>query len=748
MKVFLNTEDKGEYFMVLTSEGDLLVRREDLLGMGLREVPEDSEITIEHEIYVALKSLSPRVTFEIDEKESALRITVDPRLLEKNIVDFSSERPSDVLYTKESASFLNYSVGYSAGDDFDFKAWNIPWEAGVSIGGYLGFSNFFYTRTETDEKFVRLFSNVTKDDTIRMRRIVVGDFSAFSGTLGSGGIFGGLSLSKSFALSPYFVKSPGLDLSGVLETPSEVELYVNDILVSREQFPAGEFEFQKQPYFTGSGESVLVIKDAYGREKRVEVPFYISTQLLKAGLHDYSYNLGFKRNELGQKSFEYDDATFLGFHRVGFSNALTGGVRAEADKDVVNIGLSASFILWRLGETNVSYAVSSEDGRNGYGAFISHLYTERYVSGGFSLRGFSREYATLELSSLDDKLRYEGTFNLGFNQKSFGSLSATYSTADFYTAEDRRITSLYYTRRLFRNASINIRASRTAADEVVYEVFAGLTYFLGAGRSGSLNYQVQDDRKAGSISLQQNPPLGKGYGYRLLVDHREDDRGDEQIGGNAFLRYNGPYGIYSVNYSRFAEQNNYDMTVSGGLAFINRSLYPARPIRDSFALVKVSSLGGVTVNYSNNEVGATNSSGEVIVPDLTSYYYNDISIEEKDIPVNYEIKELKKYVAPPLRGGSIVKFDLVKLQGFVGRLFIVQEGESKAAEYWGLYIWMDDESKEAIVGKNGEFYLENLPAGSFPAKLFWQDKECKFDIIIPESNDIMVDMGKVTCEMD
>lgn len=748
MKVLLNTEDKGEYFMILTSEGDVLVRRDDLLEIGLMEVPEGSETTIEHEKYVSLRSLSPQVTFEIDKRESALRITVDPRLLERNIVDLAYERPSDVLYTKETAAFLNYSVGYSAGDDFDFKAWSIPWEAGVSIGGYLGFSSFSYTKTEIDEKFVRLFSNVTHDDTIRMRRIVIGDFSAFSGTLGSGGVFGGLSLSKSFDVRPHFVKFPGLDLSGVLETPSEVELYVNDILVRSEQFPAGEFEFQNLPYATGSGNSVLVIKDAYGREERAEAPFYISTQLLKAGLHDYSYNLGFKRKELGQKSFEYGDAAFLGFHRFGFSNVFTGGMRAEVDKDVVNIGLSASFIPWRLGETSASYAVSSEDGRFGHGAFLSHLYTGRNISGGFSLRGHSREYATLDLSSSDDKLRYEGTFFLGFNQKSLGSLSATYSTVDFYTAEDRWRTSLYYTRRLLRNASINIRVSRTEADEVIDEVFAGLTFFLGAGKSGSMNYHVQDDRAAGSVSFQQNPPLGKGYGYRFLVDRREDDRGDEQIGGHASLQYNGSYGIYSVDYRRVAEQNSYDLNIAGGVAFINGSLYPARPITDSFALVKVSDLGNVTVNYSNNEVGTTDSSGEVIVPDLTSYYYNDISIEDKDIPVNYEIKEIKKYISPPLRGGSIVRFDIIKLQGFVGRFFIVEEGERKSAEYWGLNIRMDDESKEAIVGKDGEFYLENLPAGRFPAKLFWKDKACKFDIIIPKSNDIMVDMGEVTCEMD
>jgi outer membrane usher protein len=748
MKVIVNTDDKGEYFIVLTPEGDVLVRQEDLMEIGLRELSKSTEITTEQGEYVSLKSLSPEATFEIDEKSSSLLITADPQLLGKNIVDLSYEQPPDVRYTEDLAGFINYGIGYSTGDDFEREVWTIPWEAGISIHSYLVFSNFLYSKTETDERHVRLFSNITKDDTVGMRRFIFGDFTASTGTLGSGGVFGGLSISKNFSVKPYFIRSPGLDLSGVIETPSEVELYVNDILVRSERFPAGEFELRNLPHATGSGKSVLVIKDAYGHEERIEAPFYISTQLLKKGLHDYSYNLGFTREQLGQEDFKYGDFALLGFHRFGFSNAFTGGVNAEADENVMNMGLSASLTLGGLGETNASYAMSLEDERYGYGAFLSHLYAGRNMNARISLRGFSREYATLALSSSDDKARFEGTFGLGFNLRGLGAISASYSMADFYEAEERQRITLYYTLRLLRNASLHIRASRTETDEVVDEVFAGLTFFLGSGQSGSLNYHVQDDRTAEAVSFQQNPPLGRGYGYRFLVENREDYQGDEQIEGNGSLRYNGLYGIYSAGYRRMAEENSYDLNISGGIAFIDGSIFPSRPIRDSFALVKVGDLGDVRVNYSNNEVDTTNSSGEVIVPDLTSYYYNDISIDDKDIPVNYEIREIRQYVSPPLRGGSIVSFDIVKLQGFVGRFFIMDKGVKKAAEYWGLNIQIDDELREYIIGKKGEFYFENLPAGRYPATLFWQEKRCPFDITIPDSTDIMVDMGEVYCEMD
>ncbi len=55
--------------------------------------------------------------------------------------------------------------------------------------------------------------------------------------------------------------------------------------------------------------------------------------------------------------------------------------------------------------------------------------------------------------------------------------------------------------------------------------------------------------------------------------------------------------------------------------------------------------------YSSNQlVGVTDKKEEVIVPNLVSYLDNRLSIEDKDIPVNYDISEIVKYVSTPYRG--------------------------------------------------------------------------------------------------
>jgi len=746
MKVYLNTEDKGEHIFLLTPEDIVLFPLSDLQDLGFNDLPKETEVVVEGERYISLNKLSG-VRAEINERESVLNITAEPGLLKKQVIDLVYKGPKEVFHIRDNAAFLNYNLDYMMDNDLDFKSFALPLEAGINVDGYFGYSNFSYTKTDTDEKFVRLMTSITRDDPVRLRRYILGDFSASSGGLGGGGTFGGLSISKNFSMSPYFIKSQGLAVSGILQTPSDVEVYVNDMLIKRERLSPGEFEFLSLPGATGAGETTLVIKDAYGHEERVVAPFYISSSLLKQGLHEYSYNIGFKREDLGKESFKYGVPALVGFHRIGINKDFTAGLGAEADNKTLNVAPSATFLLGRMGEVYMTGAFSSYSGQTGYGGLLTYTYVGRGVSGRFSVRCFSRDYANLSISASQDKPRCEWLIGMGYNQKSLGSISLMLSSTDNYTSTDRKRASIFYSRRLKRNLSFYITVSRTRSDEEVDEVFAGLNISFGKKSSGSINYSAQDGSSKETVSIQQNPPLGSGFGYRLIAERTEPEGGERELGGDAFIQYRAHMGVYSFDYRRIAGESSYDMGLAGGLVFINGSLYLTRPVIDSFALVKVEGLNNVRVYYSNQEIGITNKKGEVVVPNLISYYDNNISIEDKDIPVNYEIHELRKYVSTPYRGGGIVRFEVKKLQGFSGHLFFVEKGRKIPAEYAGLEIRVDDKVIEAVVGRGGEFYLENLPSGRLPARLFLKDKECKFELTIPKSDEMMVEIGEVTCEI-
>lgn len=749
MKVFLNNEDKGDYFFIMTDTGRVLVSPEDMLKMGFAKAPAGAQTG--EEGYVDIGSLSPGVSFKLDKRTSVLRMTAEPVLLRKNILDLSYKRGGKIFYAHDFSAFLNYGLTYEAGNAFDFRSMSIPLEFGARSDGYLGLSDFSYIKTGKEEKFVRLMTSIIKDSPSKLNRLIIGDFHAFSGNTGSGATLGGLSISRNFSTVPFFIRSPGLDVSGMLDTPSYVEIYANEMLLKRAHLSPGEFEFLNLPNINGAGEVALVVKDAFGREEKVAIPYYVSTMLLKPGLHDYSYNLGFKRKELGQKSFKYGGPAFLGYHRFGFSHIFTGGFRAEADKNIINAGPTATVMIGKLGVLDTSLAFSNSHGRVGYGFFSNYSYAGRRLSLGLFMKNYSKDYTNLALSTSNDKPRFESSVSLGFRQKTFGSLSVAYSVSDRYEGTDSKRLSLFYSRRLFRNTSFNMIASRTEAGERTYEVFAGLTFILGRETSGSLGYRVQDDVHTATATLQKNPPLGRGFGYSLIADrdeNRDINQDDAKTGGRGLLQYRGAYGVYSAEYRRDGGEDGYTLGTSGGVVFINKSLHLTRPLTDGFALVKVGDFENVQVYYNNQEAGTTGKNGEMIIPGLISYYPNSISINDRDFPVNYTIPELEKLVSVQYRGGGMVKFDLRKIQAFTGRLYILEKGKKTEAEYWGLEVRSDDHPTETVVGKRGEFYMENMPAGSFPAKLFMKEKECNFKMTIPKSDDAMVDMGEVICEMD
>lgn len=739
--VYLNREDKGDFFLKRTDKGKMLFSREDLLRLRI-------DVASTNRMDDGYFALPPLIRSEFDEKTSTMYLTVAPEVLGKTTVDLARKRPDigEFLLTQTSG-FINYGISYNADDDYEFTSLSVPLEAGITSNGYLGISSFSYTKDTEEERFVRLMSSIVKDNPENLTRFIAGDFSASSGLLGSGGLLGGLSLSKKYSMDPYALRYPGANLYGSVDSPSDVEVYVNGLLVSKEHLSPGEFEFQNVGNLQGSGEATLVITDALGRQETVTVPYYTSAQLLKPGLHDYSYNIGYQREAFGQKSAEYGDAAFLGFHRYGISDGLTAGVRAEADADVMNGGISTTFLLGTFGEFDTSVAFSQEDEASGNGWSARYAWAGRYMSLGLFARGYSREYANLMVTSLDDKSRLEGSGGIGFRQVQLGSLSFFYSMKDMYEDVDRERYGIRYNRRLGRQMSLNVVAARTVTDESeTDEIFANLTILLGRSRSANVSYQKQEDETLTRVNLQKNAPLGKGIGYRFSADQRDNGDDEPTSGGDAYLQYRGDHGIYSAEDRIIDGENHYTVGTAGGIALINSSAYFTRPIHDGYVLAKVGTFENVAVKYNNQEVGVTNEDGELLIPGLISYHQNNISIDDKAIPVNYELSDINKSVSLPYRAGGVVRFDMKKLQGFTGRLLVRDHGKVSPAEYWGLRINNGAEAMEVIVGKNGEFYLENLLAGRIPARLFRKDEICSFELVIPESDDVMVNMGEMICE--
>jgi outer membrane usher protein FimD/PapC len=745
LKIVLNQEEKGEFFVNLTDDGDFLVRTEDLKKMGFSEIRGQVSV-LEGEEFVSLRSMEG-VKTEFDEKKLSLELTADPQLLGKQIFKLRYPRQVKVYYPKDIGGFLNYNLTYFARDSFTYDRTALTNQLGFRIGDFLLLTDSSYThRRDEGGEFVRLMSNITYDRREDLKRVVLGDFFASSGELGSALNMGGISFSKNYKIDPYFITFPEIGLSGVAPLPSEIEVYRDGALIKKERIPPGGFELRDIPAYVGSGLIEVVLKDPFGREQRIKLPYYSSDILLKKGLHEYSYNIGFLREDFGTVSNQYKDFVFSGFHRYGINDSLTTGIKAEASRRVLNLGISSAYTIpWRLGVINASVAWSdSKGGKDGIGGSVSYLYQGKNLSFNLLWRGFTRDYSNIFVETIQDRTKYETSAGASYFSSLLGSFSLGFAATKKYIGSDTKSLLASYSRKITDRSNLIANFKRDMESRIS-EFNILINYYFKQGVTASSSYQRTDGNSSEQIQIAKSLPIGEGFGGRASFEANQPELKDFN-NYNLQLQYNTKYGQYSGEFTSANRAETYSLTAAGGFTFVKDSLNFGRPIQDSFALVKVGDLKGIRVYLSGQEISRTGSSGKILIPNLGSYYENQISINDKDIPMEYSISEVLKYVSPPLRSGSYIEFRATKLQSFFGTLKVKVGEEIKPLEYVEFKLLVEGKELLSPTGKGGEFYFENIKPGKYRGELKYLDKDYSFDIIIPKSEDVMIDLGEIICE--
>ena len=755
LNVIVNEANAGDYLVWMTAQKDILMNADDVAALGLVNLPKQAARA--EDGTVSLSSLAPDFTFTIDWQQAILHGDADPSLFAKQLLDYQPQRPADIDVPQGNFAFLNYQISYNADADGEIKTFETPVEAVARIGDYIAQSSVLYTQTRAkenvggnEEHLTRMFTTVVRDDPDKQRRYLFGDTTTSMLGMSGGNLpIGGFSISKEFEMTPYFQKSPEVTVSGVAQTPSTVEIYLNDQLFRKEKLPPGAFDVENLPLY-GIGNATLIITDAFGRTQEVTTPFHLSSNLLKPGLHDYRYVVGFKREDIEEEHFKYTDLVISARHQMGMTPSFTLAGVGEADHDTVSLGTTAVWLPTQTGEMNLATALSYDDHDVGYALSARYQMTLGALSGNFWTQFLSETYANLKIDASDsDKLRWQTAGNLSFSDKKFGSFSLGAALSERHSGIASNIENLSYSRTLSKRFRFSASISRFEEDdqETEFRYLTGIYFLPGPQHpSANIEYQNANDKGNTTARIQQTPLHGRGFGYQAMLGH--DDEG-ETI-GDAAARYLGQYAETNVRYYRNADdRSGGEATLSGALTLANRHVYFSRSITDSFAIVQVGDVPGMLVQSGGQTLGVTNRRGEIFASNLISYYDNLLSLDPKQAPINYELLESKKYVSPQYRSGGVIEFDVRKLQTYEGTLIIeTKDGQQKPAEFGWLTFIVDGSAVESVIGTGGLIYLENMPSGQFPAEIALENESCHFTLTIPESNEFVVDLGKVICKMN
>ena len=726
LELIVNGVPSGERLVVLRS-GDAVVPVAALTEAGLRGFTGRRE-TIDREELVSLASLAPAITFAIDERELRVRIDAKPELLATRVSDLASPLPAGLVFRRDRSAFVNYSAAWIGNG-----AWDLATESGVNIRGALVNS----TLSASAHHLMRGLTNLTIDDRSRLRRWVFGDSFAQTDALGGSAFIAGATVTKEFGVDPYFVQQPRLSIATPVTTPSVVEVYVNGRIISQASVAPGRIDLRNLPLTRGRNDATVVVRDAFGATRELSTDYYFSTTALAQGVHSYQYSVGWVRDSL-ERSWGYSAPALLARHRLGLTDVITAGGRVEAARGLVSGGPAVNLRL-PYGEVEASAAMSHSPRGAGSAAIVSYVYTNSPIGGGASFMLASDRYSVLGRTDSDQRATRE--------VQVFGSVpvaprttaSLQYNSAAFETAPSRTRVSMLATMGIGSHVNLTLTTARVRDEGgLSHEVFAGLTMPFGRTVASASAGRDTAGRRAG-VDVMRALPVGEGYGYQL----RTEDGARNMVAAVAQMQNR--YGRYEVRQDTLDGRQHVRLQAAGALVAIGGGVFATRPLRSSFALVRVPQVKGVRGFASNQEVGRTNADGNLLIPDLEAYYGNILRIADEDVPLSYSVGATRLTLAPPFRGGAVARFAVKVTRRITGSVRIVTAAGERVPAHGRLTVRVDRRVEISPVGNDGEFYFEDLPGGRLPATIEDEHGTCEFILLIPAADTLAVDLGATRC---
>ncbi|MBX3589207.1 MAG: fimbrial biogenesis outer membrane usher protein [Ramlibacter sp.] len=584
----------------------------------------------------------------------------------------------------------------------------------------------------------RLETTFTRDFPDSNLTLRLGDSTTRGGMGGRPTYFGGIQLSRNFALTPGFVSQPIPTLSGTSSAPSTVELYVNDVLRQTSNVPTGPFAIDNFPLLTGSGQARLVVRDVLGRETVIVQPFFTHNTLLEQGLSDWSVDAGAVRSNLGINNADYGQGFVAGVWRKGLNNALTVEGRAELGRDTRGVGAGASFELplQALGQAALGVSTDRLAGRGQQWLLGVESDSLRH---GFSVHaeGASRNFRSLGQDGTSPPNRLELSASYSYSSERLGTIGVGLARIATYNSGTISTYSANYSVRVGERGALTFSASRAYGASAGTSFGATFTLPLGNQVNSSSSFSRRTGFTEAYTSISKGLSGETGLGWRALGGSRRSG-----AYGEAGVYYQGDKMLLTGDTSVSASQQTVRLGAQGGLVFMDGRLFRSRYLQDSFALVEVPGYPDVGVGFQGSSLTRTDENGQALLPRLIPYQRNSIRLDPTELPISAEIDNIEQITVPPWRSG--VKVDFPVRSGRAALLKIELDDGSPAPA--GAPIELVGDKQEFFVARRGEAFITGLQARN-TLRLSWKGATCTFTVELPPGSlDDIARVGPLRCE--
>lgn len=553
------------------------------------------------------------------------------------------------------------------------------------------------------DRTVRLDSSWSRSWPDRMLTLRLGDTLTDSLPWTRATRIGGVQLGSNFALQPYRITTPIPALLGAAALPSAVELFVNGMRQYEGQVPAGPFQLDTVPLISGAGHAQVVLTDAFGRSTTLDFPLYgTQQQLLRAGLSQWSVELGKVRRNYGLRSFDYGrDLVASGTWRRGLSNGFTAQAHAEASAGLANAGVGG---VWRMGRTAgvLSGAASASNGHSHRGAQTSLAYSwnDRRFSLGLSDTRTHGRYADVAALHGGPPARRASMVQGGYNTLGWGSFSLGLVHLRMPDQPASRYATASWFKSLGQGATLSLSVRQNLAERHQRSLFVSLSWALDARTSAGTSFERSEHGHRFTATASRPPPSDGGLGWNTALR-----TGGGQNGGAGSLEYLGRHGRLAAGVNSFGRSGYAWADATGALALLGGRVFAAQHTSDAFAVVSTDGVAGVPVRLENRLVGTTDHRGMLMLTPLRAYQNNRLAIDPMDLPADVRIDRTQALVTPSDRAGTLVRFGITPIRA---ALVTLTDGAGWPLPLGSQVRANTHAGEAALVGYDGAVYLEML----------------------------------------
>lgn len=511
-----------------------------------------------------------------------------------------------------------------------------------------------------------------------------------SGRFFSGLSFTGINLSSDERMLPDSQRGYAPVIQGTANTTAKVSVLQNGREIYQTTVAPGPFRLNDLYPTSYNGDLDVIVTESDGTSWQYRVPFSAVPESIRQGSFKYNWDFGQTR-DIGE------DTTFTNINtQYGLSNALTinTGLRLANQYQALMAGSAFTSLLGAFGaEATYSHSQVEEQKTNtgwmlgaNYSKTFNNTNTTIALAGyRFSTEGYrdlvdiiaqrkaSKDGVEFNSSTYLEHSRAVLTLNQSLNQLGSLYISGSHSRYRDTKPNDQQL-QLGYGKTFNNGVSLSSNFSRHKAGFESSNIQQNTMFGQKYQNSVSLSLNIPLDktpykRNLNLTSSRNNQHLSHQailsgnidrwdhIDYYLGVNY---DHPSELFAFNSGLNKRFSYANTSVSYSKGHNYWQSSASIQGALALHNGGATFGPYLGDTFALIHAP--GATGASPSNTQGVKINSDGYALIPALTPYRYNKISIDPDGMANNIELIANTLEVAP--YAGATLKLNFQTRQGY------------------------------------------------------------------------------------